>query len=120
VDFYHILGIPADADEVAIRRAYKILARRYHPDTGADSSIERFREVAEAYETLSEPGRRRDYDRLRSRDHLYQYPIHPCVEPITAGREFHYRHQSRDGLFAALLRTIEEDFFGFAGWRWWS
>lgn len=60
--FYAILGIPPNADEEAIRGAYRTLARRYHPDRGAGSSSEKFRELTRAYETLSDRERRHAYD----------------------------------------------------------
>ena len=52
MDLHAILGVPPDADEETIRTAYRILARRYHPDRGAGSSAERFRQVNEAYREL--------------------------------------------------------------------
>ncbi len=63
MNYYAILGIPRDADQEHIRNAYKLLARRYHPDTGAGSNAEKFREVAAAYATLSNPGHRAEDDR---------------------------------------------------------
>ena len=62
MDFYAILGVPRDADQETIRTAYRILARRYHPDKGAGSSTEKFRQAAEAYETLIDPRRRQGYN----------------------------------------------------------
>ena len=62
MNFYAVLGIPQDADEDMIRRAYRILARRYHPDRGAGSSAEKFRMANEAYETLIDAGTRRSHD----------------------------------------------------------
>lgn len=62
MNFYAVLGVPIDADPEAIRRAYRILARRYHPDKGAGSSSEKFRQIAEAYDTLIDPRRRQGYD----------------------------------------------------------
>ncbi len=62
MDLYAVLEIPRDADEATIRGAYRILARRYHPDRGAGSSAERFRQVNEAYETLVDSGNRHAYD----------------------------------------------------------
>ncbi len=59
---YAVLGISSDADEHTIRNAYRTLARRYHPDRGAGSSAEKFRQVTEAYETLIHPASRRAYD----------------------------------------------------------
>jgi curved DNA-binding protein CbpA len=62
MNFYAILGVPRNANDEAIRSAFRILARRYHPDRGAGSSAEKFRQVNEAYETLIDPGRRHTYD----------------------------------------------------------
>ena len=62
MNLYVVLGISRDADDETIRSAYRILARRYHPDRGAGSSAEKFRQVTEAYETLIDPGSRQSYD----------------------------------------------------------
>jgi curved DNA-binding protein CbpA len=62
MDYYVILGIPRSADAGSIRSAFRGLVRQYHPDAGAGSSAQRFREIVEAYETLSDPDRRRHYD----------------------------------------------------------
>ena len=66
MDCYAILGIPIDADQAAIRAAYRVLARRYHPDTGTGSATEQFHQIARAYHTLSNPWRRERYDRDHS------------------------------------------------------
>lgn len=66
-DLYKILGVPRNVSEQELRAAYRALVKKYHPDTGAGSSVERFREIQAAYETLSDPGRRAVYDRERSR-----------------------------------------------------
>ena len=63
MNYYVVLGIEEDADSSSIRSAFRALARRYHPDAGAGSSAIEFRRVLEAYETLSDPDRRRLYDR---------------------------------------------------------
>ncbi|OIO73939.1 MAG: molecular chaperone DnaJ [Zetaproteobacteria bacterium CG1_02_53_45] len=63
-DYYEVLGVAKDADENAIKRAYRKLAMKYHPDRnpGDDSSSEKFREVTEAYEVLTDSGKRARYD----------------------------------------------------------
>jgi len=63
-DYYEILGVPRDADEASIKKAFRRLARESHPDVSTDPQAEeRFRELAEAYEVLSKPETREVYDR---------------------------------------------------------
>jgi len=64
-DYYETLAVPRDATSEQIRSAYRKLARRYHPDINEDEDAEeRFKEVAEAYEVLSDAEKRERYDRL--------------------------------------------------------
>ncbi len=62
-DFYQILGVPRDASQEDIQRAYRRLARTYHPDVNKDPGAEdRFKDISEAYDVLSDPQTRRRYD----------------------------------------------------------
>jgi molecular chaperone DnaJ len=64
-DYYEILGVRRDATEADVKRAFRSRARELHPDvSAADDADGRFREVAEAYEVLSDPERRAIYDRF--------------------------------------------------------
>src|SRR2546429_9386245 len=63
MNHYELLCIPVDADDGMIRSSFRRLARRFHPDVGTGSSPEKFRDLAEAYETLIDPLRRADYNR---------------------------------------------------------
>ncbi|PZR52150.1 J domain-containing protein [Xylanimonas oleitrophica] len=67
-DFYAALGVPKDADDAAIKKAYRKLARQYHPDQNqGDAKAEaRFKEIGEAYAVLSDPEQRKQYDALRA------------------------------------------------------
>jgi curved DNA-binding protein CbpA len=66
-DYYAILGVPTTATEEEMKHAYRQLALRHHPDRnpGDRRAEERFKEISEAYAVLMDPGRRREYDRLR-------------------------------------------------------
>ncbi|MFG3034509.1 DnaJ C-terminal domain-containing protein [Streptomyces sp. NPDC048253] len=64
-DFYEVLGVPRTADRDEIQRAYRTLARRYHPDVNKDPQAEeRFKEINEAFSVLSDPEQRARYDRF--------------------------------------------------------
>ncbi len=64
-DYYAVMGVPRDAKQDEIKRAYRKLARKYHPDVSkASDAEERFKEVGEAYEVLKDPEKRAAYDRL--------------------------------------------------------
>jgi molecular chaperone DnaJ len=64
-DYYDVLGVSPDACADDIRRAYRQLARRYHPDISGDDRAIAFLEAARAYEVLGDPGRRQSYDAQR-------------------------------------------------------
>ena len=64
-DYYKILGVDRTADEAEIKKAYRRLARKYHPDVSKESDAEaRFKEVGEAYEVLKDKEKRQAYDQL--------------------------------------------------------
>ncbi len=66
-DYYKVLGVARDADDRAIKQAYRRLARKHHPDVSkAKGSADRFKEINEAYEVLSDPEKRKRYDSLGS------------------------------------------------------
>ncbi|MCB1122112.1 MAG: DnaJ domain-containing protein, partial [Verrucomicrobiae bacterium] len=67
-DYYEILGVKKDASQEDIKKAFRKLARKYHPDHAAENvkgkSEEKFKEIAEAYEVLGDPEKRKKYDNL--------------------------------------------------------
>lgn len=65
-DYYEVLGVPKNADDSAIKKAYRILAKKYHPDAnpGDTEAEKKFKEASEAYAVLSDPDKRRQYDQF--------------------------------------------------------
>jgi len=74
-DYYKTLGVSKTATEKEIKSAYRKLARKYHPDVNPDdkASEERFKEVSEAYEALSDPEKRKKYDQFGSQWEQYEH-----------------------------------------------
>ena len=103
-DYYDVLGVRRDAGDAEIKRAFRALARELHPDVSkAPETDERFREVAEAYEVLSDPEKRATYDRFGHAG-LRRGGFHPTYADFGSIAD----------VFAAFLG---EDFFGAAGMR---
>ncbi len=93
-DYYEIIGVPKDADEKEIKKAYRKLAMQYHPDRNkAPEAEEKFKEISEAYGVLSDPEKRKQYDRFGH-----------------AGIDARY---SQDDIFGSI--NFEDIFRGFAG-----
>ncbi|MGN1171251.1 MAG: molecular chaperone DnaJ [Lachnospiraceae bacterium] len=65
-DYYEVLGVDKNADEAAIKKAYRVLAKKYHPDMnpGDAEAEKKFKEASEAYAILSDPEKRRQYDQF--------------------------------------------------------
>ena len=65
-DYYEVLGVERNADEKTIKRAYRKLAKKYHPDTNAGNKAaeQKFKEVTEAYSVLSDPEKKKMYDQF--------------------------------------------------------
>src|ERR1700733_2415361 len=64
-DYYEVLGVTRGSDADAVKRAYRKLARKYHPDVSKEKNAEnKFKDVQEAYEVLRDPDKRASYDQL--------------------------------------------------------
>lgn len=77
-NYYRTLNVDSTADDAAIKAAFRRLARRHHPDVAKTArAARRFPEIREAYEVLSDPERRRQYDQL--------YRARTAERPLTGG-----------------------------------
>jgi len=98
-DYYKVLGLTRDASETEVKKAFRALARQYHPDKNkADDAEEKFREIAEAYEVLSDSKKRKEYD---------MHGGHGGGFNFNGGKaqDFHFN-------FDELFKHFETDIFG--------
>ena len=95
--YYDILGVKRDATQDEIRKAFRKLAAKYHPDAGGDEK--KFKEISEAYTTLSDEKKRKEYDQL-------------LMFGGIPGPDFVHLHQR--GRQRRLVRHLQQH-----GWRLW-
>src|SRR2546427_98185 len=108
-DYYRILGVDRKADDKTIKSAYRRLARKHHPDVAkTKDATERFKEISEAYEVLSDPEKRRRYDSLGP-----DWQRYTQAPPGGPGGGFRVEYGGDDlgnlGDFSEFFRTIFGD-----------
>lgn len=103
-DYYQIMGVSRDATADEIKRAYRKLARKFHPDVSKEADAEaRFKEVGEAYEVLKDPEKRAAYDQLGARWQAGEdFRPPPGWQPAGSGAEFH----GADADFSEFFESI--------------
>lgn len=107
-DYYKVLGVARDASQDEIKRAYRKLARKFHPDVSKEANAEdRFKEVQEAYEVLKDPEKRAAYDQLGSNWRQGQQ----FTPPPDWGNGFEFSFGGRGGRGAADEDGGFSDFF---------
>jgi curved DNA-binding protein len=114
-DYYAVLGVPRDAGQEAVKKAYRALARKLHPDVNRDAGAEaQFKRVNEAYEVLKDPEKRAKYDRLganweeleRQEEFARQYRAQHGARTAGAGAQ---------GFGGSGFSDFFETFFGSGG-----
>lgn len=104
-DYYSILGVERGATTDAIKKAYRKLAHKYHPDVSKDpKGEERFKEIAEAYQTLKDPEKRAAYDNLGSHQPGEDFRPPPDWGRQFGGGQFSFEEVDLSDLFANLGR----------------
>lgn len=105
IDYYSVLGVPRDVTPEDLKRRYRQLVRQHHPDVALDhdAARERFVSIVEAYQTLSDPSRRRAYDALRQ-----------TASPEPPSRSTQLQRQIDDWFRHAVHRLEQEDLNGAA------
>ncbi len=91
-DYYATLGVSRDAGDAEIKKAFRTLARKHHPDVARDKKAaeEKFKEINEAYEVLSDPAKRRKYDELGARWQDAEFAAPPGGAQNGHSGEFHF------------------------------
>lgn len=99
-DYYEVLGVEKNADDAAIKKAYRVLAKKYHPDMnpGDAEAEKKFKEASEAYAVLSDPEKRRQYDQFG----------HAAFDGSAGGGGFDFSNMD----FGDIFGDIFGDFFG--------
>ncbi len=114
-DYYKIMGVAKDASQKEIKREYRKLARKYHPDVSKEKDSEaRFKELGEAYEVLKDPEKRTAYDQLGTNWKAGQQGFQPPPD-WDAGFEFHGDSFTGGASGATGFSDFFESLFGQAG-----
>ena len=102
-DFYEVLGVSKTASEAEIKKAYRKLAKKYHPDSNPNDAVaaERFKEINEAYDVLSDPEKKKMYDQFGSAD--YQGGQGPFGGANGGYQEFHFEGGDMDDILKNIF-----------------
>ena len=117
-DYYDVLGIDRNADEKTIKKAYRKLAKKYHPDTNAGNAdaADKFKEVNEAYDVLSDPKKKKMYDQFGHA--AFEAGADPGAGAGAGGfggfqgggngsyQEFHFNGENMDDIFGDIFGNM--------------
>ena len=108
-DYYEVLGVDKNADDAAIKKAYRVLAKKYHPDMnpGDEAAAEKFKEASEAYAVLSDADKRRKYDQFG----------HAAFDGGAGGSGFDFNSADFSDIFGDIFGDLFGGGFGGFGSR---
>ena len=118
-NYYVILGVSPDTSAEKLRSAYRHLAKKHHPDRAGVENADHFRDIAEAYETLSDPDKRRSYNRKLAEEKSLRRkkarpgPFAENIGGASQHKEFSRRGMSRMPGVATLLRGLSSSYAHF-------
>ena len=112
-DYYEVLGVDKNADDETIKKAYRKLAKKYHPDTNAGNAEaeKKFKEISEAYAVLSDKEKRKEYDQFGSGDFDggnpfgggTSYRYYTNGDPNQGYQEFHFEGGDIDDILKNIF-----------------
>ena len=104
-DYYQVLGIPKGTDSAGIKKAYRKLALKYHPDKnpGDKAAEERFKEITEAYAVLSDPEKKKQYDQFGEAGFHQRYSQEDIFRGFDVGDLFREFGLGSDDIFSQLF-----------------
>jgi curved DNA-binding protein CbpA len=112
VDYYEVLQISPNADQETVHRVYRVQAQRFHPDNQETGNAAAFRSISDAYQILSDPQRRADYD-SQHRHARPQAKFDPNVNPAsTLAEEHRKRHEILTVLYRKRLAQPDQPAMG--------
>lgn len=113
-DYYDVLGIPKNADEKEIKRAYRKLAKKYHPDANGDDKYaeQQFKEITEAYNVLSDSEKKKLYDQFGFAAFDGSMGAEQAQSGFDFGRGGHYTEYHYSSNDDSIFDDIFGDFFG--------
>lgn len=106
-DYYEVLGVSRNADKATLKKAYRKLAKKYHPDTneGNNEAAERFKEITEAYDVLSDDEKRKQYDQFGHAAFGQDFREYNDFNKGNGFHEYHFTggSQDMDDIFGGLF-----------------
>lgn len=107
-NYYVVLGVASNETNQGVRAAFRDLAKRYHPDHVGPAGARSFREVAEAYEVLGDPARRRQYDEALRQQHS-DVRRGPMAREVSIRRDLADARPSEEALFERFERNFTRE-----------